>query len=95
MSFRQRIGRRYFWLEIPESFILRWKRNSVGLVRSSQRYRHRAEVAFVLQEKCCNLGIGGKMMEMCLTWCAKNNVIQRNDLWQENWNPTSSLSEVS
>lgn len=49
---------------------------SVGLVRSSQRYRHRAEVAFALMEKYCNIGIGGKMMEMCLAWCAENNVTQ-------------------
>ncbi|MBQ8813994.1 MAG: GNAT family N-acetyltransferase [Lachnospiraceae bacterium] len=49
---------------------------SVGLVRNSQRYKHRAEVAFVLLEKYCNMGIGGKMMEECLKWCVENNVTQ-------------------
>ena len=49
---------------------------SVGLVKSLQRYRHRAEVAFVLLDKYCNLGIGGKMMEMCLAWCVQNGVTQ-------------------
>ncbi len=36
---------------------------SVGLVRRNARYRHRAEVAFVILKDYCNLGIGGKMME--------------------------------
>lgn len=49
---------------------------SVGLVRGYQRYRHRAEVAFVLLKEYCNMGIGGKMMEECLKWCADNNISQ-------------------
>ena len=49
---------------------------SVGLVRRTARYRHRAEVAFVILEDYCNLGIGGKMMEECITWCDKNGVTQ-------------------
>lgn len=48
----------------------------VGLVRSNQRYRHRAKVAFVLLEQYCNMGIGGKMMEECLNWCREHNVTQ-------------------
>ena len=49
---------------------------SVGLVRSRQRFRHRAEVAFVLLKDYWNLGIGGKMMESCLAWCRDHNVLQ-------------------
>ncbi|BCN30870.1 GNAT family N-acetyltransferase [Anaeromicropila herbilytica] len=49
---------------------------SVGLVRGYQRYRHRAEVAFVLLEAYCNIGIGGKMMEECIEWCINNCVTQ-------------------
>ena len=49
---------------------------SVGLVRRNARYRHRAEVAFVILKDYCNLGIGGKMMEECIKWCQKNGVTQ-------------------
>lgn len=49
---------------------------SVGLVRRSERYRHRAEVAFVILEAFCNLGIGGKMMEKCIQWCHDHGVTQ-------------------
>ncbi|MCI9079600.1 MAG: GNAT family N-acetyltransferase [Lachnospiraceae bacterium] len=49
---------------------------SIGLVRGYKRYRHRAEVAFVLYEKYCNRGIGGKMMQECLIWCGKHGVSQ-------------------
>lgn len=49
---------------------------SVGLVRRNARYRHRAEVAFVILQDYCNLGIGGKMMEECIKWCKKNGVTQ-------------------
>ena len=49
---------------------------SVGLVRRNARYRHRAEVAFVILKDYCNLGIGGKMMEECIKWCKKNGVTQ-------------------
>ena len=49
---------------------------SVGLVRSRQRFRHRAEVAFVLLKDYWNLGIGGKMMKSCLAWCRDHNVLQ-------------------
>jgi len=49
---------------------------SVGLVRRSARYRHRAEVAFVILQDYCNLGIGGKMMEECISWCRKMGVMQ-------------------
>ncbi|MCH5265830.1 MAG: GNAT family N-acetyltransferase [Lachnospiraceae bacterium] len=49
---------------------------SVGLVRGYQRYRHRAEVAFVILKDFCNIGIGGKMMLECLKWCTDNNVSQ-------------------
>lgn len=49
---------------------------SVGLVRRNARYRHRAEVAFVILKDYCNLGIGGKMMEECIKWCKKKGVTQ-------------------
>lgn len=49
---------------------------SVGLVRKSARYRHRAEVAFVILKEYWNLGIGGKMMEECIKWCKDKGVTQ-------------------
>ena len=49
---------------------------SVGLVRRTARYRHRAEVAFVILQDYCNLGIGGKMMEECIKWCKEHDVTQ-------------------
>ena len=49
---------------------------SVGLVRKNARYRHRAEVAFVILQEYCNLGIGGKMMEECIKWCKKKGITQ-------------------
>ena len=49
---------------------------SVGLVRRRERYRHRAEVAFVIVKAFCDLGIGGKMMEECLKWCKEKGVTQ-------------------
>lgn len=49
---------------------------SVGLVRRSARYRHRAEVAFVIIKEYCNLGIGGKMMTECIKWCKEKGVSQ-------------------
>ena len=52
---------------------------SVGLVRKNLRYRHRAEVGFVVLKKYWNLGIGGKMMEECIEWC-KNHEIEQMEL---------------
>lgn len=49
---------------------------SVGLVRKTARYRHRAEVAFVILQEYCDLGIGGKMMEECIEWCKEKAVTQ-------------------
>ena len=49
---------------------------SVGLVRRNVRYRHRAEVAFVILKDYCNLGIGGRMMEECIKWCKEHGVTQ-------------------
>lgn len=45
---------------------------SVGLVRRYQRYRHRAEVAFVILKDYQGLGIGGKMMEECIALYGRN-----------------------
>lgn len=49
---------------------------SVSMIHRYYRYGHRAEVAFVIVEKYCNHGIGGKMMEECLTWCRDHNIEQ-------------------
>lgn len=49
---------------------------SVGLVKGYQRYRHRAEVGFVILKEFCSIGIGGKMMLECLKWCRDHGVSQ-------------------
>lgn len=49
---------------------------SVGLVRRYFRYRHRAEVAFVILKEYQGLGIGGKMMQECIRWCEDKKVAQ-------------------
>lgn len=49
---------------------------SVGLVRRYARYRHRAEVAFVILKEYCDIGIGGKMMQECIQWCKGKDVSQ-------------------
>ncbi len=49
---------------------------SVSLVRRNARYRHRAEVAFVILKDFCNLGIGGRMMKECIKWCKEHGVTQ-------------------
>lgn len=49
---------------------------SVGLVRSNLRYRHRAQVAFVILRDYQGLGIGGKMMQECIRWCEDKKITQ-------------------
>ena len=49
---------------------------SIGLVRRYKRYRHRAEVGFMILQDYCDMGIGGKMMEECMKWCRDNGVLQ-------------------
>lgn len=49
---------------------------SVGLVRGYQRYRHRAEIAFVVLKEFCDIGIGGKMMLECIKWCEERDITQ-------------------
>lgn len=49
---------------------------SIGLVRRTARYRHRAEAAFVILKEYCDLGIGGKMMQECIRWCEEKGVTQ-------------------
>lgn len=49
---------------------------SVKYVRNSERFYHRTEVGFMLLEKACNIGIGGKMMLHCLEQSKKMNALQ-------------------
>ena len=49
---------------------------SVGLIRSTERCRHRAEVTFVILKDYCGLGIGGKLMQQCINWCKDKNITQ-------------------
>ena len=49
---------------------------SVGLIRKTERCRHRAEVTFVILKKYCGMGIGGKLMQQCINWCKDKNVTQ-------------------
>ena len=49
---------------------------SIGLIRRVVRYRHRAEVAFVILQDYCDLGIGGKIMQECIRWAKENGVTQ-------------------
>lgn len=52
---------------------------SIGLVRRMVRYRHRANVAFVILKDYWNQGIGGKMMQECIAW-AKVHSIEKLEL---------------
>lgn len=63
----------WFWAKYEGEI---FGRCSVGLVRRSQRFRHRADVAFVLLKCCWSLGIGGRMMQECLHWCRGRGVLQ-------------------
>ena len=49
---------------------------SVAFVRGEQRFRHRAQCAFVVLKKHWGKGIGGKMMESVLKWCRDMGVEQ-------------------
>ena len=49
---------------------------SVGLIRKTERCRHRAEVTFVILKDYCGLGIGGKLMQQCINWCKDKNITQ-------------------
>ena len=49
---------------------------SVGLVSKYERYRHRAEVTFVVLKDFCGLGLGGRLMQQCIEWCKAKNVTQ-------------------
>ena len=64
-----------------EWFIAEYEGKAVGqcavnLVSRRQRYRHRAAVAFRILKDHCGLGIGGRMMEECLSWCREKRVRQ-------------------
>lgn len=47
-----------------------------GLVSGYERFRHRAELSFIILKEFCDMGIGGKMMEECLKWCIDHQVSQ-------------------
>ena len=49
---------------------------SVGLVGDTERYRHRAEVTFVILKDYCGIGIGGKLMQQCIDWCKDRYITQ-------------------
>ena len=49
---------------------------SIGLIRKTERCRHRAEVAVVVLKDYCGIGIGGKLMEQCIKWCKDKNITQ-------------------
>lgn len=49
---------------------------SVGLAGKNERYRHRAEATFVVLKDFWELGIGGKLMQQCISWCKNKNVLQ-------------------
>ena len=49
---------------------------SVGLIRRTERCRHRAEVTFLILKNYCGMGIGGKFMQQCINWCKDKNVTQ-------------------
>lgn len=49
---------------------------SVGLVKKYERYRHRAEVTFVILKDYCGMGIGGKLMQQCIDWCMNKGITQ-------------------
>ena len=49
---------------------------SVGLVGKTERCRHRAEVSFVILKDYCGIGIGGKLMQQCISWCKNKNITQ-------------------
>lgn len=63
----------WFIAEIDEKII---GQCSVGLVSKNERYRHRAEVTFVVLKDFWNLGIGKKLMEQCIEWCKEKNITQ-------------------
>lgn len=49
---------------------------SVGLVSKYEKYRHRAEVTFVILKDYWGMGIGGKLIQHCIDWCRDKNVSQ-------------------
>lgn len=49
---------------------------SVGLVKSYERYRHRAEFSVVVLKNYWGLGIGRMMLEKAIQWCKDKNVSQ-------------------
>lgn len=49
---------------------------SVGLIRRTERCRHRAGVTFVILKDYCRMGIGGKLMQQCINWCKNKNITQ-------------------
>lgn len=49
---------------------------SIGLISEYNRYQHRAEISLVILKDYWGLGIGGKLIQECISWCLDRNVIQ-------------------
>ena len=49
---------------------------SVTRVRRMSRYRHRAELAFIVLQEYWGMGIGGRLMQACIEWAKENGVTQ-------------------
>jgi len=49
---------------------------SIDLIRFRQRFRHRAELGFLLLKDFWGLGIGSRMMEECISWAKEHDVLQ-------------------
>ena len=49
---------------------------SIGLVRNNLRFKHRATVAFMIEQAYTKMGIGGKFMETSINWCKEHKVEQ-------------------
>ena len=48
----------------------------VSYVRSYLKYRHRAYLGVSIQQSCCNLGLGGIMLEIAIRQCRENGFEQ-------------------
>ncbi len=49
---------------------------AVSLVRSSQRFCHRASLSLLVLQEYWGLGIGSQMIQQCICWCQERGVTQ-------------------